>query len=597
MSGHAPLHKAKNVKGTFFRLLKKLKPFTFSIVIILITVIFGTGMQIMAPTLFNYYLSEESIMKMFVFELGKVTGINTVAFITPFAVIGSVYILSAVFSFISEFTASKLGGSVSYMLRKETKEKVDHLPLSYFDKTTYGDLLSRVTNDIDTISSSLQQIITQVIKGIFQLVGVTIAMFIVSWQLALIALATIPFALIIAFTIAMKSQKMYVAQQRQIGELNGQIEEVYGGYKIIKLFNKEKDVNDRFTKKSYDLSISGRNAFFMSGMIQPMLNLVHNIGYVFVCVVGGLLGSIGSIVSFFMYLNLFQQPIQQVAQIANVIQQTAAAGERVFEVLDAQNETEDGPNAVEADKIKGKVDFEHVDFAYDQAVPLIEDMNLHINPGDSIAIVGPTGAGKTTLVNLIMRFYETTSGTIKIDGVSLTDYKRASIRKNIGMVLQDTWLFNGTIAENISYGNPDASREEIIEAAKEAHAHHFIETLPHGYDTILNEEASNISQGQRQLITIARAILSNPKIMILDEATSSVDTRTEKALQDAMDTIMKDRTSFVIAHRLSTIKNAKMILVMNHGHIVEQGNHKELMSKGGFYADLYNAQFMGSKEN
>ena len=332
-------------------------------------------------------------------------------------------------------------------------------------------------------------------------------------------------------------------------------------------------------------------------MIHPFLTLIHNIGYVFICVVGGILKAANSIVTFFVFLNLFQQPIQQIAQITNVIQQTAAASERVFEILDAKEEIPDCVDALDASNIEGKVDFDNVDFSYTPEVPLIENLNLHINPGESIAIVGPTGAGKTTLVNLIMRFYEITGGQLLIDSKPIDSYNRASMRKSIGMVLQDTWLFNGTIADNIAYGRPEATREEIIEAAKEAHAHHFIELLPQGYDTILNEEASNISQGQRQLITIARAILSNPRIMILDEATSSVDTRTEKALQDAMNNIMKERTSFVIAHRLSTIKNAKIIIVMNHGHIVEQGNHKELLEKGGFYADLYNAQFMGNKLN
>ena len=422
-------------------------------------------------------------------------------------------------------------------------------------------------------------------------------MFVIDWRLALIAFATLPVSIVIALFIAMKSQKLFVVQQRTLGQLNGQVEEVYGGFKVIKLFSKEKDVNEKFVNKSAELCNAGQKAIFFTGMIQPFLNLIHNIGYVFICVVGGILKAANSIVTFFVFLNLFQQPIQQIAQITNVIQQTAAASERVFEILDAKEEIPDCVDALDASNIEGKVDFDNVDFSYTPEVPLIENLNLHINPGESIAIVGPTGAGKTTLVNLIMRFYEITGGQLLIDSKPIDSYNRASMRKSIGMVLQDTWLFNGTIADNIAYGRPEATREEIIEAAKEAHAHHFIELLPQGYDTILNEEASNISQGQRQLITIARAILSNPRIMILDEATSSVDTRTEKALQDAMNNIMKERTSFVIAHRLSTIKNAKIIIVMNHGHIVEQGNHKELLEKGGFYADLYNAQFMGNKLN
>lgn len=591
--------KAKDTKGTLLRTVKMLKPFRVSIIIIMLAVTISTVFSILAPVFMYQYFSAEYIAKMFNVNLltYKIESINTKEFLEPFIVIGSSYIIAALFSFIAEFSTAKLSGSVTYSLRKQTKEKIDKLPLSFFDKTTNGDLLSRVTNDIDTISSSLQQIINQLFKGVFQLIGVTIAMFVIDWRLALIAFATLPVSIVIALFIAMKSQKLFVVQQRTLGQLNGQVEEVYGGFKVIKLFSKEKDVNEKFVNKSAELCNAGQKAIFFTGMIQPFLTLINNIGYVFICVVGGILKAANSIVTFFVFLNLFQQPIQQIAQITNVIQQTAAASERVFEILDAKEEIPDCVDALDASNIEGKVDFDNVDFSYTPEVPLIENLNLHINPGESIAIVGPTGAGKTTLVNLIMRFYEITGGQLLIDSKPIDSYNRASMRKSIGMVLQDTWLFNGTIADNIAYGRPEATREEIIEAAKEAHAHHFIELLPQGYDTILNEEASNISQGQRQLITIARAILSNPRIMILDEATSSVDTRTEKALQDAMNNIMKERTSFVIAHRLSTIKNAKIIIVMNHGHIVEQGNHKELLEKGGFYADLYNAQFMGNKLN
>lgn len=591
--------KAKDTKGTLLRTVKMLKPFRVSIIIIMLAVTISTVFSILAPVFMYQYFSAEYIAKMFNVNLltYKIESINTKEFLEPFIVIGSSYIIAALFSFIAEFSTAKLSGSVTYSLRKQTKEKIDKLPLSFFDKTTNGDLLSRVTNDIDTISSSLQQIINQLFKGVFQLIGVTIAMFVIDWRLALIAFATLPVSIVIALFIAMKSQKLFVVQQRTLGQLNGQVEEVYGGFNVIKLFSKEKDVNEKFVNKSAELCNAGQKAMFFTGMIQPFLTLIHNIGYVFICVVGGILKAANSIVTFFVFLNLFQQPIQQIAQITNVIQQTAAASERVFEILDAKEEIPNCVDALDASNIEGKVDFDNVDFSYTPEVPLIENLNLHINPGESIAIVGPTGAGKTTLVNLIMRFYEITGGQLLIDSKPIDSYNRASMRKSIGMVLQDTWLFNGTIADNIAYGRPEATREEIIEAAKEAHAHHFIELLPQGYDTILNEEASNISQGQRQLITIARAILSNPRIMILDEATSSVDTRTEKALQDAMNNIMKERTSFVIAHRLSTIKNAKIIIVMNHGHIVEQGNHKELLEKGGFYADLYNAQFMGNKLN
>ena len=591
--------KAKDTKGTLLRTVKMLKPFRVSIIIIMLAVTISTVFSILAPVFMYQYFSAEYIAKMFNVNLltYKIESINTKEFLEPFIVIGSSYIIAALFSFIAEFSTAKLSGSVTYSLRKQTKEKIDKLPLSFFDKTTNGDLLSRVTNDIDTISSSLQQIINQLFKGVFQLIGVTIAMFVIDWRLALIAFATLPVSIVIALFIAMKSQELFVVQQRTLGQLNGQVEEVYGGFKVIKLFSKEKDVNEKFVNKSAELCNAGQKATFFTGMIQPFLTLIRNIGYVFICVVGGILKAANSIVTSFVFLNLFQQPIQQIAQITNVIQQTAAASESVFEILDAKEEIPDCVDALDASNIEGKVDFDNVDFSYTPEVPLIENLNLHINPGESIAIVGPNRARKTTLVNLIMRFYEITGGQLLIDSKPIDSYNRASMRKSIGMVLQDTWLFNGTIADNIAYGRPEATREEIIEAAKEAHAHHFIELLPQGYDTILNEEASNISQGQRQHITIARAILSNPRIMILDEATSSVDTRTEKALQDAMNNIMKERTSFVIAHRLSTIKNAKIIIVMNHGHIVEQGNHKELLEKGGFYADLYNAQFMGNKLN
>lgn len=585
--------KAKDTKGTLLRTVKMLKPFRVSIIIIMLAVTISTVFSILAPVFMYQYFSAEYIAKMFNVNLltYKIESINTKEFLEPFIVIGSSYIIAALFSFIAEFSTAKLSGSVTYSLRKQTKEKIDKLPLSFFDKTTNGDLLSRVTNDIDTISSSLQQIINQLFKGVFQLIGVTIAMFVIDWRLALIAFATLPVSIVIALFIAMKFQKLFVVQQRTLGQLNGQVEEVYGGFKVIKLFSKEKDVNEKFVNKSAELCNAGQKATFFTGMIQPFLTLIHNIGYVFICVVGGILKAANSIVTFFVFLNLFQQPIQQIAQITNVIQQTAAASERVFEILDAKEEIPDCVDALDASNIEGKVDFDNVDFSYTPEVPLIENLNLHINPGESIAIVGPTGAGKTTLVNLIMRFYEITGGQLLIDSKPIDSYNRASMRKSIGMVLQDTWLFNGTIADNIAYGRPEATREEIIEAAKEAHAHHFIELLPQGYDTILNEEASNISQGQRQLITIARAILSNPRIMILDEATSSVDTRTEAYIQKAMDNLMEGRTSFVIAHRLSTIKNADLILFMKDGDIVEQGTHNELLAKGGYYADLYNSQF------
>lgn len=590
--------KPKHTKKSFLRLFKLLKPMWKSLALIFTFVVLSSVCQILAPVFFADLTSEETMLILFQTDALGIITVNLKEMILRFAFIAGLYVAYSIFGFLGEYMVSKVGGVLTYRMRRDIKDKLDKLPLEFFDRNTNGDILSRVSNDIDTISTSMQQILTQVIKAVCLLIGTTIAMFIVSWQCALIAFATLPLSIVIALVIGKHSQPRFVQQQALLGEVNARIEESYAGFKVIKLFNKEGDINRDFVKVSNRLAAAGFSAFFFSGMMMPFMTFVSNVGYVGICVVAGLLSSTGFIVSFFMFLNIFQQPIQQVAQLSSTIQQTAAASERVFAILDGENQVSDGPDAVVAtSSIEGRVDFEHVDFSYRPDQPLIEDLNLHVEPGDSIAIVGPTGAGKTTLVNLIMRFYEVTGGRILIDGTDITDYTRSSLRTQIGMVLQDTWLFNGTIAENIAYGNIEATREQIVEAAKEARAHHFIMTLPDGYDTILNEEGTNVSQGQRQLITIARAILSNPRILILDEATSSVDTRTEKALQDAMTSMMKNRTTFVIAHRLSTIKSSKMILVMNKGHIVERGSHKELLEKGGFYADLYNAQFMGNKDN
>ena len=586
---------AGNKSGALLRVMELLKPYKIQLIVLVVVIILNTALQITGPVLMNNFFSTDYMPNYFEpIGMDGVANINFANLFKVFGILVGVYFVTMIFNFLTEFIASKLGGLLAYQLRKKIKNKIDTLPLAYFDSNPLGDVLSRVTNDTDVISQSIHQVISQTFKSVFLLFGVTISMLVVQWQLALIALATLPFALLIVAFVATKSQKQFMKVQVVTGEINGQIEEIYGGFNVIKLFNQEQNVQNKFGISNVELQKSGMIAQFLSGTIQPLLNMVHNIGYVFVCVVGGLLGNTGSIVSFFVFLNLFQQPIQQAAQISNIFQQVSAASSRVFEVLDAKEEVEDKKDAIKVNSVKGEVNFENVDFSYSKNVPLIENMNLKVNPGDSIAIVGPTGAGKTTLVNLIMRFYDVTGGSLKIDGIDIRDYSRNSIRKQIGMVLQDTWLFNGTIAENISYGKDNATREEIIEASKKARAHHFIQTLENGYDTVINEEGSNISQGQKQLITIARAILSNPSIMILDEATSSVDTRTEKALQDAMNDLMVGRTSFVIAHRLSTIKNSKLIIVMNKGHIVEFGNHKELLAKKGFYADLYNSQFMGS---
>lgn len=508
------------------------------------------------------------------------------------------YLISACFSLIMGLVMSGVAQKTVRDLRREVDQKIARLPLKYFDNHSHGDILSRVTNDLDTVATTLQQSLTQIITSLITIIGYIIMMLTISPILTLIVIVTLPLYVISTTVIAKKSQKFFASQQKELGALSGHVEEMYTGHKIVKAFGREKVSIEHFEKINKNLYASGWKAQFISGMMFPLMNFISNLGYVGISIVGGLwitrnLLGLGDILAFIQYSRSFTMPIAQTAQIANVIQSTIACAERVFEILDESEEIPDSPEARVIEFPKGEVKFEHVDFRYKDEVPLIEDMNLDVKPGHTIAIVGPTGAGKTTLVNLLMRFYEINAGTIRIDGVDIRDIKRHELRKMFGMVLQDTWLFNGTIKENISYARQKATREEIIRAAKAAHADHFIRTLPEGYDTVLNEEATNISQGQKQLLTIARAILANPTILILDEATSSVDTRTEVLIQKAMANLMKGRTSFVIAHRLSTIRDAELILVMNEGSIIEMGNHHELLDKGGFYADLYNSQFTG----
>ncbi|NCA95785.1 MAG: ABC transporter ATP-binding protein, partial [Methanomicrobia archaeon] len=517
------------------------------------------------------------------------------ALLRDFGIIMGFYVVSALLNWIADFIIVKISANYAFRLRKEFKEKLDLLPLSFFDRQTYGEILSRGTNDVDTISRSMQQIILQIISGITMFIGVLIAMFVTSWELALVAIAILPLSIIFTAGIAIFSQKEFKTYHTKLGKLESLVEENFGGYKVIKLFNRQEDQTKRFIEINEIMQKADHKAQFFSGFIFPTLRFVNNVGFVGVCVVGGLLNDLGSIIAFLMFLQMFQQPFQQVGQISNIIQSTVAAAERIFAVLDEKEMEKETENAIDTeDNIQGEIVFNHVSFSYNEEQKLIEDMNLHVHPGDSIAIVGPTGAGKTTIVNLIMRFYEIQAGSISLDGTNIRDYTRSALRGSVGMVLQDTWLFNGSIRNNIRYGRTDATDEEIEQAAVAAHADHFIKTLPGGYDFVLNEDGSNISQGQRQLLTIARAILSQPKILILDEATSSVDTRTELAIQNAMNQLMVGRTSFVIAHRLSTIKKAKMIIVMNKGQIIETGNHETLLAKNGFYADLYNAQFLGS---
>ncbi|MCX7749807.1 MAG: ABC transporter ATP-binding protein/permease [Clostridia bacterium] len=511
----------------------------------------------------------------------------------------TMYVFSALFGVVMQYTMSGVAQKTVYDLRSDINNKLAKLPLKYFDSRTHGDVLSRVTNDIDSISTTLQQSLTQIITSMLQILGFIIMMLITSPILTLVVILTLPLYVVFTAFIAKKSQKHFAEQQKELGLLSGHVEEMYTGHKIVKAFGKEKESIEKFQEINTRLDVAGWKAQFISGIMFPLMNFVSNLGYVLICIIGGIWMTkeklkLGDLTAFIQYSRQFTMPIVQTANIANVIQSTIACAERVFEVLDETEEIPDNKDAKVLVEPRGEVRFQQVAFRYKEEVPLIENMNLDVQKGHTIAIVGPTGAGKTTLVNLLMRFYEINKGKITIDGVNIKDIKRGELRNMFGMVLQDTWLFNGTIKDNIAYGKEGATMDEIVRAAKAAHADRFIRTLPEGYNTVLNEEATNISQGQKQLLTIARAILADPTILILDEATSSVDTRTEVLIQKAMANLMKDRTSFVIAHRLSTIRDAETILVMNQGSIIEMGNHKELLAKGGFYADLYNSQFTGA---
>lgn len=506
------------------------------------------------------------------------------------------YVLSSILSFVTGYIMSGVAQKTVFNMRNDIKIKLDKLPLKYYDARTHGDILSRVTNDMDTVANTLQQSLTQLITSIVTIIGILIMMLSISPIMTLIALFTLPLSFIFTMIVAKNSQKFFAGQQKEIGALNGHVEEMYTGHKAVKVFGHEAESIEEFDKINDRYFSVGWKAQFISGLIMPALNFVSNLGYVFVCIVGGVLVSkrsieVGDVQSFIQYMRNFSQPIMQTANIANVIQSTIAAAERVFEILDEEEQVPENPNPVEISDICGNVTFEHVKFGYNPNEPLMEDIDISIKAGDMIAVVGPTGAGKTTLINLLMRFYELNGGKILIDGVNIADMSRNYLRKSFGMVLQDTWLFYGTVFDNIKYGNDKATDEEVYAAAKSAYADRFIRGLPEGYNTILNEDASNISQGQKQLLTIARALLTDTAILILDEATSNVDTRTEVLIQKAMDKLMEGKTSFVIAHRLSTIKNADLILVMNKGTIIEQGNQEELLKANGFYADLYNSQF------
>ena len=506
------------------------------------------------------------------------------------------YVLSAIFRYIQTWLMTQVTQTVTFRMRRQLSEKINRLPLSYFDKQTYGEVLSRVTNDVDTISQTLNQSLSQIVSSTVMVLGILAMMFSISWQMSLVALLVLPLAGGVVTLIAKSSQKQFLRQQTQLGELNGHIEEMYGGHQVMRVFNGQKKSLAKFSRINNQLQESAWKAQFLSGLIYPIMNFIGNIGYVVMAILGGWLAingrlKIGDIQAFIQYINQFNQPLVQVANIANVLQSTAAAAERVFEFLDEPEEKAEGRDLVKLAHVKGEVEFDNVVFGYQPDQTIIKGLSAHIKPGQRVAIVGPTGAGKTTLVNLLMRFYEINSGAIKIDGVDIRQMKRSDVRQMFGMVLQDTWLFNGTIRQNLLYGNPTASEEEMVATAKEAHVDHFVRSLPGGYDMVLGEEATNISQGEKQLLTIARAMLARTPMLILDEATSSVDTRTEVLIQKAMDKLMQGKTSFVIAHRLSTIRDADLILVVRDGNIIEQGKHDELLKQGGFYAELYNSQF------
>ena len=596
-----PGQKAKDFKGTLRRLLGYLKPYRFQLFIVFLTAALSTIFGILSPKLLG-----NATTTIFEGFMGKVKGVPGATF--DFSAIWQIivtliglYLFSSLFAYIQQYVMASVAQKTVYTLRKEVNEKLARLPLKYFDERTHGEIMSRVVNDVDTISGTLQQSLTQTITSIITLVGVVVMMLTISPLMTVILMLTLPLSVVVIKLVASRSMPHFKGQQQALGELNGHVEEMYTGHKIVKAFGREKSAIEKFDAINEKLYQSGWKAQFLAGIMMPLMMFVGNIGFVLVCVVGGVLVTRGSIMigdvqAFIQYAQQFSQPITQTANIANIIQSTLVAAERVFEVLDAEEESADERSEAVAVRSQGHVQFEHVSFGYKEAEPLITDMNIDVQPGMTVAIVGPTGAGKTTLVNLLMRFYELGGGRITIDGHDIRDLPRGELRSQFGMVLQDTWLFNGTIKENIAYGRAGASDAEIIEAAKAAHADHFVRTLPEGYETMLNEEASNISQGQKQLLTIARAFLADPAILILDEATSSVDTRTELLIQKAMAGLMEGRTSFVIAHRLSTIRDADMILVMNKGTVIEQGNHEELLARGGFYADLYNSQFSQDSE-
>ena len=586
--------KARDFRGTMIKLIKYLSVYRNSILIVVLFAAISTVFTIIGPKILG-----QAITKLFEGSIAQLTGTGSIDFDAIGKIlltVAGLYLTSAAFSYGQGWIMAGVSAKITYRFRKDIAEKINRMPLGYFESTNHGEILSRVTNDVDTVSHTLNQSLSQIITSSITVIGVLIMMLSISWLMTLVALAIIPLSLLVVSLIVKQSQKYFKQQQDYLGHVNGHVEEMYGGHIVIKAFNGEEKSIQRFNQLNDKLYEAAWKSQFFSGMMMPIINFIGNIGYVAVCILGGYLAvqktiTVGDIQAFIQYVRNFTQPITQLANISNVLQQTAAAAERVFEFLNEAEESPETENPVDPETVRDRVEFKNVRFGYNPQKIIIKNFSANVDSGQKIAIVGPTGAGKTTIVKLLMRFYDVTDGAILIDEHNVKDFYRKDLRQMFGMVLQDTWMFNGTIIDNIRYGRPDVSDEEVIAAAKAAHIDHFIRTLPEGYNFVLNEETTNISQGQMQLLTIARAILANPKMLILDEATSSVDTRTELLIQKAMDHLMANRTSFIIAHRLSTIRDADLILVMRDGDIVEQGKHKELLARGGFYAELYNSQF------
>ncbi len=605
MGGHGPMggmiggEKAKDFKGSFSKLLAYIGRYKFAILTVMIFAAASTVFSVIGPKVMGKATTElaEGLMR----KIGGIGGIDFDKIAHILMLTLGLYLCSAAFTFIQSWIMTGITQKICYRMRKEISEKINRMPMKYFESRTYGEVLSRITNDVDTLGQGLNQSVTQIITSTATIIGVIVMMLSISPLMTLIALVVLPVSAILMSTVVKFSQKYFRTQQNYLGKINGQVEETYSGHLVIKAFNKEKETIENFDKTNNVLYTSAWKSQFLSGLMQPIMMFVGNMGYAGVAISGGILAirgtiGIGDIQAFIQYVKNFTQPIQQIAQVINQVQSMTAASERVFEFLGEEEEDQTAENPVALTNPKGAVTFSHVRFGYDPKQVVIKDFSADVKPGQKIAIVGPTGAGKTTIVKLLMRFYDVDSGSISLDGHDIRDFNRHNLRDYFGMVLQDTWLFKGTIMENIRYGRLDATDEEVIAAAKAAHADHFIRTLPEGYEMELNEDASNVSQGQKQLLTIARAILADNPVLILDEATSSVDTRTEERIQKAMDNLMEGRTSFIIAHRLSTIKNADLILVMKEGDIIEQGTHSQLLEAGGFYADLYNSQFEETEE-